>query len=244
MEIFRLLVVTCALACAMGQLPSQGILTLLEFKKGITHDPTGYVVNSWNEESIDFNGCPASWNGIVCNGDKVAGVVLNNLGLSANVDLSVFLNLTMLVKLSMSNNSISGKIPNNIGDFKGLLYLDISENLFFSSLPSEIGQLGSLQNLSLAGNIFSGSIPDSISGLNSIQSLDFSRNSFSGGLPSSLTELTNSVSLNLSLNGFEKKIPEGFDAMVNLKVFDLHGNSLEAILKPNFCFLLRQCMLI
>ncbi|KAL1833950.1 hypothetical protein ACET3Z_003601 [Daucus carota] len=237
MEIFRLLVVTCVLTCTMGQLPSQDILALLEFKKGITHDPTGYVVDSWSEESIDFNGCPASWNGIVCNGDKVAGVVLNNLGLSANVDLSVFLNLTMLVKLSMSNNSISGKIPSNIGDFKGLVYMDISENLFFSSIPSEIGQLGSLQNLSLAGNNFSGSIPDSISGLNSIQSLDLSRNSFAGELPSSLTDLTNLVSLNLSLNGFEKKIPEGFDAMVNLKVFDLHGNSLEGNLDAEFLLL-------
>ncbi|KAK1369093.1 putative LRR receptor-like serine/threonine-protein kinase [Heracleum sosnowskyi] len=237
MEIFRLLVVTYVLACAMGQLPSQDILTLLEFKKGITHDPTGYVLNSWNDESIDFNGCPASWNGIVCNGDKVAGVVLNNLGLSATVDLSLFSNLTMLVKLSMSNNFISGRIPNNIGDFKGLLYMDISENLFFSSIPSEIGQLGSLQNLSLAGNNFSGSIPNSISGLNSIQSLDLSRNSFSGELPSSITELTNLVSLNLSLNGFEKKIPEGFDAMVNLKVFDLHGNSLEGNLDAEFLLL-------
>ncbi|XP_074328636.1 LRR receptor-like serine/threonine-protein kinase GHR1 [Apium graveolens] len=237
MEVFRLLVVTCVLVSAMGQLPSQDILTLLEFKKGISHDPTGYVVDSWNEESIDFNGCPASWNGIVCNGVKVAGVVLDNLGLSANVDLSVFSNLTMLVKLSMSNNSISGKIPNNIGDFKGLVYLDVSDNLFFSSIPPGIGDLGKLQNISLAGNNFSGSIPDSISGLSSIQSLDFSRNSFSGEMPSSLTELSNLVYLNLSLNGFEKKIPKGFDEMVNLKVFDLHGNSLHGNLDAEFLLL-------
>ncbi|KAL0398255.1 UNVERIFIED_CONTAM: LRR receptor-like serine/threonine-protein kinase GHR1 [Sesamum radiatum] len=161
-------------------LPSQDILALLEFKKGIKHDPTGFVLESWNDESIDFNGCPSSWNGIMCNGGNVAAVVLDNLGLSADADLSVFSNLTMLVKLSIANNSISGKLPDNLGEFKSLEYLDISDNLFFSSLPSEIGKLVSLKNLSLAGNNFSGSIPDAISGLASIRSLDMSRNSFLG----------------------------------------------------------------
>ncbi|KAE8664570.1 putative LRR receptor-like serine/threonine-protein kinase [Hibiscus syriacus] len=92
----------------MGQLPSQDIMALLEFKKGIKNDPTGYVLDSWNEESIDFNGCPSSWNGIVCNGGNVAVVVLENLGLSIDADLSVLSNLTKLVKLSLSNNSIAG----------------------------------------------------------------------------------------------------------------------------------------
>ncbi|KAL6992183.1 LRR receptor-like serine/threonine-protein kinase ghr1 [Sarracenia purpurea var. burkii] len=222
---------------ALGQLPSQDILALLEFKKGIKHDPTGYVLDSWNEESIDFNGCPSSWNGIMCNGANVAGVVLDGLGLSADADLSVFSNLTMLVKLSMSNNSITGKIPINIADFKNLVYLDLSDNLFFSSLPMEIGKLGSLRNLSLAGNNFSGSIPESISGLTSIQSLDMSRNAFSGSLPSSLTKLSSLVSLNLSLNGFTKNIPKGFELMANLEELDLHGNMLEGDLDEQFLLL-------
>ncbi|KAJ7969130.1 LRR receptor-like kinase family protein [Quillaja saponaria] len=208
MRIFCLLLLSLFCFSAVGQFHSQDILALLEFKKGIKHDPTGFVLNSWNEESIDFNGCPSSWNGIVCNGDKVAGVVLDNLGLSADADLSVFSNLTKLVKLSLPNNSISGMFPNNIDDFKSLEFLDVSNNLFSSLLPSGIGKLASLRNLSLAGNNFSGSIPDSISGLGSIQSLDLSHNSFSGSLPTSLTKLTNLVSLNLSHNGFTGKVPK------------------------------------
>ncbi|CAN1227873.1 LRR receptor-like serine/threonine-protein kinase GHR1 [Linum grandiflorum] len=194
---------------AMGQLPSQDILALLEFKKGIKHDPSGYLLQSWNEESIDFNGCPSSWNGIVCNGGNVAGVVLDNLDLSADADLTVFANLTMLVKLSMANNSITGQIPDNIGDFKTLEFLDLSNNLFNSSLPSGIGKLGSLRNLSLAGNNFSGPVPDSISGLASLQSLDLSKNSLSGAVPASLTRMDSLVYLDLSLNMFGKKIPRG-----------------------------------
>ncbi|XP_073058477.1 LRR receptor-like serine/threonine-protein kinase GHR1 [Primulina eburnea] len=234
MWMVRLFVVGFCFVCALGQLPSQDILTLLEFKKGITNDPTGFVLDSWNDESIDFNGCPASWNGVMCNGGNVAAVVLDNVGLTADTDLGVFTNLSMLVKLSISNNSISGTLPATLGDFKNLEYLDISNNLFFSSLPHEIGKMSSIKNLSLAGNNFSGLIPDSISGLSSVLSLDMSRNSLSGPLPSSLTRLSDVVYLNLSLNGFTKSIPKGFELMTHLDVLDLHGNMLDGKLDPVF----------
>ncbi|KAG6642460.1 LRR receptor-like serine/threonine-protein kinase GHR1 [Carya illinoinensis] len=237
MKLIKLLVASLFFLSAMGQLPSQDILALLEFKKGIKHDPTGYVLNSWNEESIDFDGCPSSWYGITCNGGNVAGVALNNLGLSADADLSVFSNLTKLVRLSMTNNSMTGTIPNNIADLKSLEFLDISNNLFSLSLPTGIGRLASLRNLSLAGNNFSGSIPDSIFGLTSIQSMDLSRNSFSGSLPSAFTKLNNLVSLNLSSNGFNKGIPKGFELINSLELLDLHGNMLNGQLDVEFLLL-------
>ncbi|KAG6404985.1 hypothetical protein SASPL_132564 [Salvia splendens] len=237
MRIFRLLVVSLCCVSCLGQLPSQDTLALLEFKKGIKHDPTGFVVNSWNDESIENNGCPSSWNGIMCNGNNIAAVVLDNLGLSADVDLGVFSNLTMLVKLSIANNSISGKLERSLGDFKSLEYLDVSDNLLSSSLPSEIGKLASLKNLSLAGNNFSGAVPDSISGLASIRSLDMSRNSLSGPIPSSLTRLESLVYLNLSLNGFTKGIPNGLELMNKLDVLDLHGNMLDGKVDPLFLML-------
>nr|GME08359.1 probable LRR receptor-like serine/threonine-protein kinase At4g20940 [Ipomoea batatas] len=225
--IIRLVTFSIYFGFALGQFISQDVSVLLEFKKWIKYDPTGYVLQSWNENSTDSNACPASWNGIKCNGGNVAGVILNNLGLSADVDLSVFANLTMLVKLSIANNAISGKFPSNIADFKSLELFDVSNNLFTSTLPPEVGKSASLRNLSLAGNHFSGVIPDTLLDLTSIQSLDLSCNSFSGPLPSSLTKLTGLVYLNLSLNGFTKKIPQGFELMNNLKVLDLHGNLLE-----------------
>ncbi|KAG6407140.1 hypothetical protein SASPL_130124 [Salvia splendens] len=237
MRIFRLLVVSLCCVSCLGQLPSRDILALLEFKKGIKHDPTGFVVNSWNDESIENNGCPSSWNGIMCNGNNIAAVVLDNLGLSADVDLGVFSNLTMLVKLSIANNSIFGKLDQSLGDFKSLEYLDVSDNLLSSSLPSEIGKLASLKNLSLAGNNFSGAVPDSISGLASIRSLDMSRNSLSGPVPSSLTRLESLVYLNLSLNGFTKGIPKGLELMNKLDVLDLHGNMLDGRVDPLFLML-------
>ena len=232
-----LLLLSMFFLSAMGQLPSQDIMALLEFKKGIKHDPTGFVLNSWNDESIDFNGCPSSWNGIVCNGGNVAAVVLDSVGLSADADFSLFSNLTMLVKLSMANNSISGVLPSNLGGFKSLQFLDLSDNHFSSSLPREFGGSVSLKNLSLAGNNFSGEVPESMGELVSLQSLDMSRNSLSGPLPKSLTRLNELLYLNLSSNGFTGKIPRGFELISSLQVLDLHANSFDGNLDGEFFIL-------
>ncbi|TVU41162.1 hypothetical protein EJB05_14661 [Eragrostis curvula] len=212
---------------ALGQLPSQDILALLAFKKGITHDPASFITDSWNDESIDFNGCPASWNGIVCNGASVAGVVLDGHGISGTADLSVFANLTMLVKLSMAKNNLSGSLPNNVGSMKSLKFMDISNNRFSGPIPEDIGHLRSLQNLSLAGNNFSGPLPNSIDGLMSLQSLDVSSNSLSGPLPAGLKGLRSLVALNLSRNAFTKGIPVGLGLLVNLQSVDLSWNQMD-----------------
>lgn len=210
-----------------SQLPSQDIMTLLAFKKGITHDPTGYISDSWNEESIDFNGCPSSWNGIICSGENVAGVVLDNLGISGAVDLSGFGNLTELLKLSMANNNLSGTLPGNLGDFKSLKYFDISYNVFSGKIPKDIGKLQSIQNLSFAGNAFSGPLPDSIGDVDSVRSLDISHNRLSGSLPPSLKNLKSLVLLNLSFNAFEKEIPPGLDSISTLESIDFSWNRLD-----------------
>ncbi|KAF0905640.1 hypothetical protein E2562_007423 [Oryza meyeriana var. granulata] len=221
------LVLLLLAAPAFGQLPSQDILALLAFKKGITHDPAGFITDSWNDESIDFNGCPASWNGIVCNGANVAGVVLDGHGISGVADLSVFVNLTMLVKLSMANNNLSGSLPSNVGSLKSLKFMDISNNRFSGPIPDNIGNLRSLQNLSLSRNNFSGPLPDSIDGLASLQSLDVSGNSLSGPLPTSLKGLRSMVALNVSYNAFTKGIPSGLGLLVNLQSLDLSWNQLD-----------------
>ncbi|KAK8957667.1 putative LRR receptor-like serine/threonine-protein kinase [Platanthera zijinensis] len=228
------LVLLLLLLPVSSQLPSQDILSLLAFKKGIVHDPTGYISDSWSEESIDFNGCPSSWNGVVCNGENVAGVVLDGLGISGDADLSVFGNLTMLLKLSLAGNNLSGTLPENLGDFKSLKYLDISNNAFFGEIPRDIGKLRSIQNLSFAGNNFSGSLPDSIGDIASFQALDMSHNSLSGYLPSALRRLASLISINLSFNAFDKEIPTGLDSISSLESIDLSWNRLVGDVDWNF----------
>ncbi|KAF3789728.1 putative LRR receptor-like serine/threonine-protein kinase [Nymphaea thermarum] len=237
MRIIFLVLLFVPYLSALAQLPSQDILSLLQFKKEVKIDPSGSIFNSWNEESIDFNGCPSSWYGIICSGNSVAGIVLNNLNLSANSDLSVFANLAMLITLSLSNNSISGQLSSSIGSLRKLQYLDVSNNLFSGSLPSEIGHLHSLKNLSLSGNAFSGPIPGSLGGLTSIQSVDLSSNSFSGALTMSPTKLIQLVSLNLSCNNLTGNIPAGLIRLQNLKMVDFHQNQFSNVITEGFFLL-------
>ncbi|CAA6668547.1 unnamed protein product [Spirodela intermedia] len=140
----------------------------------------------------------------------------------------------MLMKLSMANNSISGKLPRELGDFKSLEYLDISNNLFSGGIPEEIGKLRSLQNLSLAGNSFSGRLPISIGELVSLRSLDLSRNNLSGPLTSRLTDLKSLVSLNLSSNSFSRRIITGLEEIRTLEELDLSWNHLEGGIEWTF----------
>ncbi|KAL4200517.1 hypothetical protein AMTRI_Chr02g211610 [Amborella trichopoda] len=209
----------------VAQPPSQEVQTLLEFKKQIKTDPSGTILNSWKEESV--NGCPSTWYGIVCNNKGISSVILNNLNITANIDLGIFANLTFLIKLSLANNSIKGQVSQSISGFKNLQYLDISNNIFSGNIPPDIGLLQSLHNLSLAGNNFSGSIPESISGLTSVQSIDLSQNSLTGAIPKGITRLKNLVFLNLSCNGFIESIPSGFGLLTRLALLDLHQNLLS-----------------
>ncbi|XP_078433176.1 leucine-rich receptor-like protein kinase family protein [Wolffia australiana] len=214
-------------AVAAAQLPSPEIIALLEFKKAISRDPTGYIFESWNEEAIDFNGCPSSWNGIVCSGAQVAGVVLDNLSLVGRADLAAFAAFPMLMKLSLANNSISGELNFAKEGFPRLQFLDLSNNLFTGAVPAAIGRLTSLQNLSLAGNALSGPLPGAIAELVALRSLDLSRNNLSGPLPSRLAELKSLASLKLSSNAFSRRMITGLEAIPGLVELDLSWNRLE-----------------
>ncbi|KAF2310762.1 hypothetical protein GH714_016960 [Hevea brasiliensis] len=219
MKLFRLLMLCLFFLSAMGQLPSQDILALLEFKKGIKHDPTGYVLSSWNDESIDFDGCPSSWNGVVCNGGNVAAVVLDNLGLSTEADLSVFANLTKLVKLSMSNNSMTGKIPDNIGDFKSLEFLDVSNNLFQVLYQQDL-------SLDLSRNSFSGSLPVLLTRLNNLIYLNLSSNGFTKRIPRGFDLILGLKVLDLHGNMFDGHLDSEFFLVTNASHVDFSSNML------------------
>ncbi|KAJ6753329.1 hypothetical protein OIU79_026209 [Salix purpurea] len=216
----------------MGQLPSQDILALLEFKKGIKHDPTGYVLESWNEESIDFNGCPSSWNGIVCNGENIAGVVLDNLGISADVDLSVFANLTLLVKLSMANNSITGKIPDNVDSISGFVSiqsLDLSRNSFSGPLPMSLARLNNLVYLNLSSNEFTKRIPKGFELISSLQVFDLHGNMFDGHLDGLFFLETNAshvdISGNMLVSSSSQRLLPGMSG--SIKLLNLSHNQLS-----------------
>ncbi|XP_068639557.1 receptor-like protein EIX2 [Aristolochia californica] len=93
--------------------------------------------------------------------------------------------LYLVISLDLSNNNLSGKIPEAIGDLLGL------------------------KNLNLSGNQLSGKIPESIENLHQLENLNLSKNHLCGLIPSTIADLTFLSHLNLSYNNLSGKIPLG-----------------------------------
>jgi hypothetical protein len=65
------------------------------------------------------------------------------------------------MKRNLKNNSLSGSIPESLGQLNRLVYLDISNNQLTGPFPGWVNRLESLTLLNLGQNYFSGNIPRS-----------------------------------------------------------------------------------
>ncbi|KAJ8441808.1 hypothetical protein Cgig2_021498 [Carnegiea gigantea] len=95
--------------------------------------------------------------------------------------------------------------------------IDFSSNNFTGRIPDSIGNLRGLQALNLSNNHLMGRIPSSLSNIIDLESLDLSMNMLSGGIPQELTKLTFLEIFNVSHNLLVGPIPQGnqFDAFDN-----------------------------
>ncbi|XP_073310948.1 receptor-like protein EIX2 [Primulina huaijiensis] len=85
--------------------------------------------------------------------------------------------------INLSNNSLSGEIPDEITNLTGLVILDLSRNNLSGSIPQNISRLKSLDFLDLSWNQLSGAIPNTISELSFLGVLNLSFNNLSGKIP-------------------------------------------------------------
>ncbi|WOH15787.1 hypothetical protein DCAR_0935333 [Daucus carota subsp. sativus] len=104
---------------------------------------------------------------------------------SKGYELKYTSGLNFLYSIDLSNNNISGEIPEELMDLRNLL------------------------NLNLAGNMLAGRIPDRIGQMEQLEFLDLSRNKLSGPIPQSISELKFLIRLNLSFNDLSGRIPTG-----------------------------------
>src|ERR1044072_9579173 len=87
-----LLMLLLLVAIASG---NSDIEALLELKKSIQGDPFGLVFNSWDSKSLDSDGCPQNWYGILCSEGDVVSVTLDNAGLVGEFNFLAISGLTM-----------------------------------------------------------------------------------------------------------------------------------------------------
>ncbi|XP_021603284.1 receptor-like protein 9DC3 [Manihot esculenta] len=89
------------------------------------------------------------------------------------------------------------------------LAIDSSNNRFEGKIPEIIGNLKGLNLLNLSNNLLKGHIPPSLACLSSLEGLDLSKNKLSGKIPPELAQLTFLAFFNVSYNELEGPIPQG-----------------------------------
>ncbi|KAJ0016472.1 hypothetical protein Pint_09938 [Pistacia integerrima] len=122
-----------------------------------------------------------------------------------------WINFEELVVLNLANNGFSGKIPPSIGSLHNIQTLRLSHNKFFGELPN-LSNCTQLKILDLQDNALSGKIPEWIGeSLPSLLVLSLESNRFNGNIPFQLCRLANIRILDLSLNNISGSIPKCFN---------------------------------
>jgi Leucine-rich repeat (LRR) protein len=89
-----------------------------------------------------------------------------------------------LLTFDVSNNELTGELPNDIGNLVNLTGLDVSNNVLRGLIPTSLSSLTSLEHLYLDNNHFEGEIQDDIfTSLTSLKELYLSFNMFEGEVP-------------------------------------------------------------
>ncbi|KAK8563931.1 hypothetical protein V6N12_036066 [Hibiscus sabdariffa] len=90
---------------------------------------------------------------------------------------------TFFTSIDLSSNKFEGHIPEVIGDFKALHFLNLSNNALTGPVPSFLGNLSQLEALDLSNNHLAGQIPLQLANLNFLSFLNLSNNELTGTIP-------------------------------------------------------------
>jgi Leucine-rich repeat (LRR) protein len=217
--------------------------------------------NVWNF-TVNADPCGDFWQGIVCTapvdgqGRYILSLKLDNYNLTGWLPASIG-NLTQLISLDLSTNSIQYIIPPSVGDLRSLQTARLNDNSFTGTIPVVFGKLTNLTELVLGDNHLqgvipeqlshlsqlsvlrlnnnarlAGTIPDWLGGLWNLTDLQLQRNAFTGPIPTSLGNATGLKTLVLRLNRLTGPLPDTFGQLVNLKELFLDNNYITGTI-PN-----------
>ncbi|KPA14027.1 protein containing DUF1566 [Candidatus Magnetomorum sp. HK-1] len=168
-----------------------------------------------------------TWDGIAC--DSYGHVVRINLSgnlLSGKIPVELG-NLDTLVQLHLNNNQLSGEIPANLSLLKNLQELRLDHNELTGTIPLALTTLPDLQVLQLNNNELSGELPLTIDQMQSLLNLNISQNQLSGSFPQAVLSLSQLQRLDMSYNKMSGMIPDGLSYLTYLQVISIAGNQFS-----------------
>nr|MDA3872498.1 FecR domain-containing protein [Kiritimatiellia bacterium] len=128
--------------------------------------------------------------------------------------------MTELTFLDLSNNNLTGTLPNTVNQLTKLTALNLQGNNFNGEIPAL--SLPLLEWLNLDNNGFSGEVPETIWTMTKLSNLSLRNNNLSGEIPNNVNQLINLEFLSISDNSFEGELPD--ISLPKLRYLELNNN--------------------
>ncbi|KAM7486512.1 hypothetical protein LguiA_002521 [Lonicera macranthoides] len=166
---------------------------------------------------------------------NMSWLVLSNNMFSGSINSLCSIATNFLNYLILSDNLLSGEVPDCWIGANKLMILDLANNNFSQNIPASFGFLDQLKLLNLRNNSFIGELPSSLKNCSSLKVIDMSENKLSGQVPAWIgVHLRHLVVLNFRRNGFHGSIPPNICLLNHTQVLDLSQNKISGQI-PN-CF--------
>ncbi|KAA8537353.1 hypothetical protein F0562_026960 [Nyssa sinensis] len=157
---------------------------------------------------------------------------------------SLICNVSSLDILDLSNNNLSGVIPQCLGS-AGLSVLDLRMNRFRGPIPTNFAEDNQLRNLNLNGNQLEGLVPRSLVNCRQLEVLDLGNNNITDTFPHWLETLPDLQILVLRSNKFHGPIISTSNEKFpfpKLRIIDLSHNEFTGLLPKRYLEGLRAMM--
>ncbi|TYI78721.1 hypothetical protein E1A91_D06G232800v1 [Gossypium mustelinum] len=146
---------------------------------------------------------------------------------SHNIPVRMGAHLPFLGHLNMSKNCSNGRIPSSFGDMSSLQVLDLSNNQLSGEIPEQMAMgCSSLQVLALSNNTLQGSIFSRNFNLTSLSELELNGNNFTGIIPNVLANCSDLYTLDLSNNFIFGEVLSWIWNKSRLEALDVSRNQL------------------
>ncbi|ORX43956.1 L domain-like protein [Piromyces finnis] len=117
--------------------------------------------------------------------------------------------------MEIAYNKLDGLIPPEFGNLLKLKYLNLSNNNLTGPIPQELGKLSNIEII-LSNNTLTGPIPQEFGNLSKLKTLSLSNNTLSGPIPKKLKKLN--IKMNISNNPLLFEISENNNLLIIILV--------------------------